>query len=63
MLDFEYVEWDDVNSQHIADNGLTIDEVEDVLYTSSATQTKSRTTGRLAVIGMTFHRQRDHRHL
>lgn len=32
MLDFDFVEWDDANIGHIADNGITVDEVEDVLY-------------------------------
>ena len=53
MLDFDYVEWDDANREHIADNGLTADEVEDVLYSPAAKQTRSRSTGRPAVIGMT----------
>jgi uncharacterized DUF497 family protein len=53
MLDFDYVEWDEVNIEHIADNGLTVDEVDDVLYSPAAVQGKSRTTGRPTVIGMT----------
>jgi hypothetical protein len=36
-MEFDFVEWDGVseprgNTQHIADNGLTVDEVEDVLH-------------------------------
>jgi uncharacterized DUF497 family protein len=53
MLDFDYVEWDDANIEHVALNGLTIDEVEDVLYSPDARPIESRSTGRPVVIGET----------
>jgi uncharacterized DUF497 family protein len=53
MLDFDFIEWDDANAGHLADNGLTVDEVEDVLYSPDARPIRSRSTGRPAVIGVT----------
>jgi uncharacterized DUF497 family protein len=53
MLDFDRVEWDDAYVDHIADNGLGVDEVEDVLYDPRAVQTRSRSSGRPAAIGET----------
>ncbi len=57
-MDFDFVEWDSEdeprgNVQHIADNGLTIDEVEDVLYDPASRPVQSRSSGRPAVIGHT----------
>ena len=53
MLDFDFIEWDDANRDHVADNGITIDEVEDVLYSPGARLIKSRRSRRPAVIGVT----------
>ena len=53
MLDFDFIEWDEGNVQHIADNGLTIDEVEDVLYDPQSRPVKSRSSKRHALIGAT----------
>ena len=41
MIDFDFVEWDDEgeprgNTAHVADNGLSPAEVEDVLYDPSS---------------------------
>jgi uncharacterized DUF497 family protein len=53
MIDFGFMEWDDANIGHISDNGLTTEEVEDVLYSPDARPFRSRSTGRPAVIGVT----------
>jgi uncharacterized DUF497 family protein len=58
MIDFDFIEWDaeeDVsgNVQHIASNGITIDEVEDVLYSPDCQSVQSRSSRRPAVIGET----------
>jgi uncharacterized DUF497 family protein len=53
MLDFDFIEWDDANTDHIADNGISRDEVEDVLYDPASRQTKSRSSGRPPLIGQT----------
>jgi hypothetical protein len=50
MLDFDFIEWDDANVGHIADSGLTTEEVEDVLYSPDARPFRSRSTGRPAGI-------------
>ena len=57
-MDFDFIEWDGEdeprgNVQHIADNGLSIDEVEDVLYDPSSRPIQSRSSQRPAVIGET----------
>jgi hypothetical protein len=57
-IDFDYVEWDAeddprCNTRHIADNGLTQGEVEDVLYDSGSRGIQSRSSGRPAGIGET----------
>ncbi len=57
-MDFDFIEWDSEdeprgNVQHIADNGLSIDEVEDVLYDPSSRPIQSRSSQRPAVIGET----------
>jgi uncharacterized DUF497 family protein len=57
-MDFDFVEWDSEdeprgNVPHIADNGLTIDEVEDVLYDPASRPVHSRSSGRPALIGRT----------
>ena len=41
------------NVRHIADNGLSIDEVEDVLYDSTSRPIQSRSSRRPALIGRT----------
>ena len=53
MLDFDFIEWDDGNISHIADNGLSVDEVEDVLSDPNARPTLSRSSGRPVLIGGT----------
>lgn len=55
-MDFDFVEWDAEdqlggNVQHIADNGLSIDEVEDVLYDPSSRPARIRSSKRPARIG------------
>ena len=57
-MDFDFVEWDSEddprgNRQHIADNGLSIDEVEDVLYDPKSRPVQSRSSKRPALIGQT----------
>lgn len=50
------VVWDDEpgeNVEHIADNGLTKEEVEDVLLDDSIGTTRSRSTGRPCKFGYT----------
>ena len=58
MIDFDLVAWDDEddprgNVQHIAANGLTIEEVEEVLHDRTNRPTFSRSSGRPAVFGTT----------
>ena len=58
MIDFDLIAWDDEddprgNVLHIAANGLTIEEVEQVLRDQASQPTVSRSTGRPAVIGAT----------
>ena len=57
-MDFDFIEWDAEdeprgNVRHIADNGLGIDEVEDVLYDPSSRPVQSRSSRRPALIGRT----------
>jgi uncharacterized DUF497 family protein len=57
-MDFDFVEWDSEddsrgNTQHIADNGLSIDEVEDVIYDPQSRPVQSRSSRRPALIGQT----------
>ncbi len=57
-MDFDFVEWDSEHEpsghvRHIADSGLTIDEVEDVLYDPASRPVQSRRSGRPALIGQT----------
>jgi len=44
----------DGNVQHIAENDLTIDEVEDVLFNPGSETLTSRTSGRPITFGWTF---------
>ncbi len=58
MIDFDLIASDDEddprgNVQHIAANGLTIEEVEQVLYGAANRPTVSRSCGRPAVFGAT----------
>ena len=58
MIDFDLIAWDDAddprgNLQHIAANGLTIEEVEQVLYDPANRPIISRSSGRPAVFGET----------
>jgi uncharacterized DUF497 family protein len=57
-MDFDFVEWDSEddprgNAQHIADSGLSIDEVEDVIYGPQSRPIQSRSSRRPALIGQT----------
>ncbi len=57
-MDFDFVEWDSDseprgNTQHIADHGLSVDEVEDVLYDPTSRLVQSRSSKRPALIGRT----------
>ncbi len=57
-MDFDFVEWDDENEprgnvRHIADNGLTMEEVEDLLYDPASRPVQSRSSRRPALIGRT----------
>jgi uncharacterized DUF497 family protein len=57
-VEFDFVEWDGDddprgNARHIADNGLSIDEVEDVIYDPQSRQIQSRSSKRPALIGRT----------
>jgi uncharacterized DUF497 family protein len=56
--DFDFVEWDAEddprsNLRHIADNGLTPDEVEDVLNSYDLYAATSNSTGQPVVFGRT----------
>jgi hypothetical protein len=58
LLDFDLIEWDDEsdprgNTRHIADNGLTPEEVEAVLCDPASRPGVSRSTGRPVVFGTT----------
>ncbi len=58
MIDFDLIAWDDEddpqgNIQHIGANGLSIEEVEQVLQDPFNRPTVSRSTGRPAVFGAT----------
>lgn len=58
MLDFDFIDWDDAadiggNVQHIAAADLTVEEDEDVLYSSEHDVDVSRSTGRPAIFGLT----------
>ena len=48
-MDFDFVEWDSDddpigNVRHIADNGLSMDEVEDVIYDPQSRPVQSRSS-------------------
>jgi hypothetical protein len=56
MIDFDLIAWDDEddprgNVQHIATNGLTTEEVEQVLHDPANRPIISRSTGRPTVLG------------
>ena len=56
---FDFIDWDDEddaqgNVRHIAEHGLTPDEVEDVLDDPDASGGISRSTGRPIVWGWSF---------
>jgi uncharacterized DUF497 family protein len=53
------IDWDDPgdpdgNTAHIADHGLTCDEVESVLFSPDARQDDSGSTGRPVMFGTTY---------
>ncbi len=57
-MQFDFVEWDSEddpagNVRHVAANGLSIDEVEDVIYDPKSRQVASRSSRRPALIGHT----------
>ncbi len=57
-MDFDFVEWDREddprgNVRHVADNGLSIDEVEDVIFDPKSRPVQSRSSRRPALIGQT----------
>ena len=57
-MEFDFIEWDSEaeprgNTQHIAHNGLSMDEVEDVIYDPGSRQVQSRSSRRPALIGRT----------
>jgi hypothetical protein len=58
MVAFDFIDWDDPadprgNVQHIADNGVTVAEVEEVLTSPEGRDDTSRTTGRPVRFGWT----------
>jgi hypothetical protein len=58
LIDFDFIDWDDAedergNVRHIADNGVTTGEVEELLDSPTARNLTSRSTGRPARIGWT----------
>ena len=58
MIGFDHIDWDDPddptgNVQHIADNGVTVGEVKEVLESPGAKDDVSRTSGRLIRFGWT----------
>jgi hypothetical protein len=58
MIDFDLIAWDDEddprgNVQHIAANGLSIEQVEQVLHDPANRPVISRSTGRPSVFGET----------
>ena len=68
-MEFDFIEWDSPddlhgNVRHIADNGLSIDEVEDVIYgPAEPSRFKSRSSRRPALIGRSIHGEDGHRDL
>jgi uncharacterized DUF497 family protein len=58
VLDFDFIEWDDEqdprgNAQHIAAAGLTVKEIEEILYSPYNESDASTSSGRPAVFGTT----------
>ena len=53
MLDFDFIEWDDINERKVGNHGLTPDDVEDVLRSANPVKGVSRTSGRPTVEGRT----------
>lgn len=58
MIEFDFIDWDDEdnprgNVQHIAEHGVTTDEVEEVLSDPDAALGRSRSTGRPVAFGWT----------
>jgi hypothetical protein len=57
-MDFDFAEWDSEDhprgdSRHIADNGMSIEEVEDVIYDSRSRPVQSLSSQHPARIGQT----------
>lgn len=53
MIDFDFIDWDDGNQDHIAMHDLTLDEVEDVLTAANPRLAISPTSGRPMADGPT----------
>ena len=53
MLDFGFIEWDDLNEGKVAAHGLTPAEVDDVLGSADAVKGVSPTSGRPTADGWT----------
>lgn len=58
MISFDFIDWDDPddprgNVRHIAANGVTVGEVEEVLGSPDARDDTSRSTGRPVRFGLT----------
>jgi hypothetical protein len=58
MRDFDFIDWDDPgdpggNVRHIADNGVTVGEVEEILDSPEGRDDVSRSTGRPVRFGWT----------
>lgn len=58
MIDFDFIDWDDPedeggNARHISENGVTVEEVEEILTSPSASHDTSRSSGRPLRFGWT----------
>ncbi|CAN5911404.1 hypothetical protein BH23PLA1_BH23PLA1_08710 [soil metagenome] len=58
MVEYDYIDWDDPddpdgNVQHIAENGVTTEEFEEILASPTAIDKVSRSTGRPVRFGWT----------
>ena len=58
MIEFDYIDWDDPddedgNVRHIAENGVTVEEFEELLDSPTASDDISRSSGRPVRFGWT----------
>ena len=65
-MDFDFIEWDSEddprgNTQHVADNGLSTDEVEDVIYDPQSRPIQSRSSEATGIDRPDVNGQDDHR--